>query len=384
MGGWEWATDIWDGLTDWFSGGYTKNVRNGRHDPPPGGSGPINPNAKIPDNSKQLKPQAAPDKPLVKDNIDDTDKKSIEKKLRNEANQQINADSLKEAYKQNALTASQQQLAQSNALMASQKGINPALMSMQIGSRQAAAGQLLAGQEATQLANIDFQTSETNISNAEKLYGAEKGVQISQNQINAQQQQAQSEQNTQIMAALIGAGAMYMASTTSSKEVKTTPEAYDHNSDYHEATRIHMSDSDEDPREHLAQYFIGKQGFRQPDSPLDKLGSMKGSDVEAPKGEKDMPPPRMLKKDDKKMLDFLDTLEPTEFAYKPGSVADDGGKPHLGVIAENVEKTPAGKSAVVDVNGVKSLDIASLSSMLAAGLGNINQRVKHLERSKNG
>ena len=91
-----------------------------------------------------------------------------------------------------------------------------------------------------------------------------------------------------------------------------------------------------------------------------------------------------LKKDvksDKKMLEaFLDKLDAKSFEYKEA----DGEKgrtegTHLGVLAQDVEKAPGGKSMVIEMPEGKGIDMPSAVGMLMAAASNMHDRVKDIE-----
>ena len=82
---------------------------------------------------------------------------------------------------------------------------------------------------------------------------------------------------------------------------------------------------------------------------------------------------------DSHVNDFLESLTPHMYKYKEGTVADDGGKPHLGIMAQNIEQTTAGKGIVKDTEAGKHLDVAQLSGSLAAGLGAVHRRLAAIE-----
>ena len=91
-----------------------------------------------------------------------------------------------------------------------------------------------------------------------------------------------------------------------------------------------------------------------------------------------------LKKDvktDKKMIEaFLDGIEAKSFEYKE-SKGDKGTTPgtHLGVIAQDVEAAPGGRSMIVETPDGKGIDIPSAVGMLMAASANINDRIKDIE-----
>lgn len=82
---------------------------------------------------------------------------------------------------------------------------------------------------------------------------------------------------------------------------------------------------------------------------------------------------------DKHVSDFLESLTPHMYKYKQGTAGDDGGKPHLGIMAQNIEKTTAGKGIVQETEAGKQLDVAQLSGSLAAGLGAVHRRLAAIE-----
>lgn len=79
---------------------------------------------------------------------------------------------------------------------------------------------------------------------------------------------------------------------------------------------------------------------------------------------------------------FLDTLKPYSYRYKDASdepsSSPSGGR-YLGVIAQNVEKGPTGKTIVKDTPRGKKLEGGALMSALAAGEGRLHERVSQLE-----
>lgn len=84
--------------------------------------------------------------------------------------------------------------------------------------------------------------------------------------------------------------------------------------------------------------------------------------------------------------EFLDGIHPYSFKYKnpedgsPIAPVDDR---YLGVMAQDVEKTPTGKTLVkTDNRGKKMLEVAPMMSALAASAAYLNDRVKNLENKK--
>lgn len=90
-----------------------------------------------------------------------------------------------------------------------------------------------------------------------------------------------------------------------------------------------------------------------------------------------------LKKDIKKKPDidgFLDAIDPVSFEYKEsdGKMGRTQGE-HLGVIAQQVEKAPGGKSMIVETPKGKGIDLASAVGTLLAAAAESHNRVQELE-----
>lgn len=80
---------------------------------------------------------------------------------------------------------------------------------------------------------------------------------------------------------------------------------------------------------------------------------------------------------------FLNTLKPYSYQYKDTSyepTASPTGGRYLGVMAQNLEKGPTGKTIVrEDARGMKKLEGGALMSALAAGTGRLHERLSELE-----
>jgi hypothetical protein len=81
---------------------------------------------------------------------------------------------------------------------------------------------------------------------------------------------------------------------------------------------------------------------------------------------------------------FLDSLRAYTFRYKDPKhelkSVPNGGK-YLGVMAQDVEKTDSGKQIVSEnEEGTKVLEFGPLISALTAGVGNLNERLRGLEK----
>lgn len=84
---------------------------------------------------------------------------------------------------------------------------------------------------------------------------------------------------------------------------------------------------------------------------------------------------------------FLDHLHPYTYRYKdpadePNSQPT-GGR-YLGVMAQNVERSPTGKQIVTDTPRGKVLEGGAMMSAMAAGLGRLHERMRELEGERKG
>jgi len=79
---------------------------------------------------------------------------------------------------------------------------------------------------------------------------------------------------------------------------------------------------------------------------------------------------------DKHIDHFLSTIKAKKFDYKPGMA--DGGT-HVGVMAQDLEKSDAGKGAVMEIDGVKHVHPGHLSALAIAGLSHLSKRLDKLE-----
>jgi hypothetical protein len=73
---------------------------------------------------------------------------------------------------------------------------------------------------------------------------------------------------------------------------------------------------------------------------------------------------------------FLDSLSPYGYEYKDKS---NGEGPRIGVMAQDVEKTPEGKMLVKDGPGGKMIDYSQSGGHIFASLADLHQRLKDLE-----
>jgi len=85
-------------------------------------------------------------------------------------------------------------------------------------------------------------------------------------------------------------------------------------------------------------------------------------------------------KKDSKISEFLDAIDPVSFKYKEsdGKMGKTPGE-HLGIIAQQVEKAPHGKSMIVETPKGKGIDLAAAVGTLLSAAAETHDRIKQLE-----
>lgn len=75
--------------------------------------------------------------------------------------------------------------------------------------------------------------------------------------------------------------------------------------------------------------------------------------------------------------DFLNSLTGYKFSYKDPEKHGEGER--LGIMAQDMEKTPMGKDTVQDIDGVKNIDSTKALHAVLAGVSRINERLNKVE-----
>lgn len=83
-----------------------------------------------------------------------------------------------------------------------------------------------------------------------------------------------------------------------------------------------------------------------------------------------------IKDSDGKALDLVDHLKGKLYEYKDSS---NGEGVHVGIMAQDLEKSPLGRSMVFEENGAKKVDFAKGFGAVLAALTEINDKVKLIE-----
>lgn len=75
--------------------------------------------------------------------------------------------------------------------------------------------------------------------------------------------------------------------------------------------------------------------------------------------------------------EFVKALKPRRYRYKSEK---HGAGVHVGVMAQDIEKTSAGRRAVIETPEGKMVNYSALAPVFAAALGRMNQRLERVER----
>lgn len=253
--------------------------------------------------------------------------------------QQINSSNLQQNINQQASQQKEQNITGFNSAINAQRGISPSLAAYLQGNNLSQANTMASQQAMNTGANIDFQTQLANqqaVAQAHQMnqsgYLGAQGLQQGYNEGAANRAQA-------TMGGILQGGGAALGLLSD----QTLKEPVD---DYH-------------------SHIMGMTEIKGAIDPS-KYKSESNKEME-------------LNEDDSHIHDFLNSLTPNMYRYKEGSAGDDGGKTHLGVMAQNLEKTEAGQGIVNQTEQGKSLDVAQLAGSLAAGLGAVHRRLLKLE-----
>jgi hypothetical protein len=114
-----------------------------------------------------------------------------------------------------------------------------------------------------------------------------------------------------------------------------------------------------------------RQGIEQNNNYSQNLGSLLGySDKNLKKNIKD---------GDKHVESFLDTITPHQYEYNS---PEHGLGKHLGIMAQDLEKTDEGRQAIIEKPEGKQVNFGKLGGMILASQANIHNRLKAIESNK--
>ena len=83
---------------------------------------------------------------------------------------------------------------------------------------------------------------------------------------------------------------------------------------------------------------------------------------------------------DEKIKEFMDALKAYEYNYK----GDEDKSRYQGVMAQDMEKSDVGSPLVMEVGGIKHIDMEKSLPVIEQSLGNLFERLKKLEGGKDG
>jgi hypothetical protein len=89
-----------------------------------------------------------------------------------------------------------------------------------------------------------------------------------------------------------------------------------------------------------------------------------------------------IKKDSKEIQKMLDVLSASTYDYKDTSKEGTAEGKRYGIMAQDLEKSSAGKSVVLDKNGNKMIDVQQSVGVLLASVAHLNKELKKLKGSK--
>jgi hypothetical protein len=110
---------------------------------------------------------------------------------------------------------------------------------------------------------------------------------------------------------------------------------------------------------------------------LGGAGSALGAYLKSDKNSK-----KDISKSDSQMRSFLEALTASKFAYKDSSEPGASAGSHFGVMAQDLEKTPVGRSMVKDTPSGKMVDPAQGFGALLASQAALHERLSKLEGKK--
>lgn len=238
---------------------------------------------------------------------------------------------------------------QALAMRASARGVNAAVAQQQAADQMAALSQQAVGQTAQMRAQEQMQ--------AEQALGSQlagmRGQDLSQEQLSLQTQLQQQQMNDALVMKYLDAGlTMQQAQLQAQVDL--------------EKARVEQENVKRGQRAGM----VG--GLMEAGAKAGTVIAMSGSDMRI---KADI---RGGKKD---VQEFLDALEAKSWLYKDQERFGKGK--HVGIMAQDAEKTKLGASMVEhDKDGTKLLDMRKGFGLALAGLAEVNQRLKKLEKKR--
>jgi hypothetical protein len=95
-----------------------------------------------------------------------------------------------------------------------------------------------------------------------------------------------------------------------------------------------------------------------------------------PESKRDFP------KANKKLADMLDKLQPYEYEYKDTSLPGTSEGRNIGIMAQDLEKSEAGRELVKNTPDGKVIDTKKTFSAMLAAQADLNKRLKAVEGKK--
>lgn len=265
-----------------------------------------------------------------------------------------------------------QNVAAFNSAVNGQRGISPALAAYLSGNNLAQANTAASQQATNTAANVDFQTQLANQQARANAHQMNQNSYYQSKGLNQNYQEGAANRSQATIGGMIGGAASALSSVAFSDErLKESiskedyadgfPEEGEH--EYHEILMGRWKPQEDGVPSmqviHERGELAGEERAEHRDDFTGRTGNVSVKDPS--------------------VNEFLNSLTPHLYKYKEGMAGDDGGAPHLGIMAQNLEKTLAGQGIVKETQEGKAIDINQLAGSLAAGLGAVHRRLEQLE-----
>lgn len=313
----------------------------------------------------------------------------------------VDPELLKKEYSQYVQNALQQQAGGLTSALSSQRRINPALAAHLVGNTQAQASGEAANKLALGQTQLGYQSDIYNKQLLQQLQQSELQGAQAEEAAYAQARQAKNGflQNLIVTGATIGAGFLMPKVPPGGKGITGTASTFAPAAGFL-AGNIGSSQFNQLPSHYRANYgstgmstdTYSDERLKKPYFSHDHTKDPSYHEMLASFHSENMTPhmqkmaadhKKFQQPNENEMQQFEQSLKPSKYAYKRGSVADDGGQEHVTPMAQNIEKSKIGKTVVKkDAQGYRKLDIPQLTSTLAGGIYDLNKRLQKLERKR--
>jgi len=291
--------------------------------------------------------------------------------------QQIDASKLNTQISNYGNQQKQQNVNAFNSAIASQRGINPALTARLAGNNLANQNQQTSQQISQLQAQQNLAAQQFNAQQQMQAEGLNSANYNASQNANMNAYENAAQRQAALAGGVIGgasqaAGMAIMSDVRTKEDIQgTVTGGFEYSHPYLKELYNMNPHAAQMMQDEEMAYRAGqiKQGKPSQSNPPKKITS-------------DEKAKQKLKPADDDISDMFDHINPYYFKYKKGSPADDGGKMHAGVMAQEVEKSgPVGADMVkTDPNtGYKMIDIPSATSALLASISEHHEKIGKIE-----